>query len=67
MELFLLGAGASVSSGYPLASKLLIALEDWLKRHNPESERYRGALNRIQQIRDKWNTIDDFEESTRGS
>jgi hypothetical protein len=63
MTAHILGAGASTQAGYPLASKLLEALSDWLVLdHGSDSEQWvRGCRNRIVQVRETFGSLDDFE------
>jgi hypothetical protein len=61
MTAYILGAGASAHAGYPLASRLLQALSDWLDCAS-ESEHWVGPCrNRILQVRETFGTLDDFE------
>jgi hypothetical protein len=61
MTAYILGAGASVHAGYPLASRLLQALSDWLD-HADGFEHWVGACrNRIVQVRETFGALDDFE------
>src|SRR5579872_5292513 len=61
MTAYILGAGASAHAGYPLASRLLQALSDWLDSAD-ESEHWVGAgRNRILQVRETFGSLDDFE------
>jgi hypothetical protein len=61
MSAYILGAGASVSAGYPLSSKLLHGLSDWLDWSDP-SEHWVGPFrNRIVQVRETFGSLDDFE------
>jgi len=61
MTAYILGAGASVHAGYPLASRLLQAISDWLDRAD-EGEHWVGACrNRIAQVRETFGSLDDFE------
>src|SRR5271165_7322282 len=60
MKAYVLGAGASVAAGYPLASKLLHRLSDWLDACEPE-EPWVSCRNRIVQIKDTFGSLDDFE------
>ncbi len=66
MTTFVLGAGASVHAGYPLAGKLGDALRDWIHGNKPPGHEYRihidqlhkhyGGLGNIEQI------LTDFDE-----
>ena len=61
MTAYILGAGASAHAGYPVASRLLQALSDWLDCAS-ESEHWVGPCrNRILQVRETFGTLDDFE------
>jgi hypothetical protein len=61
MTAYILGAGASAHAGYPLASRLLQALSDWLD-HADEAEHWvAGCRNRIVQVRETFGSLDDFE------
>src|SRR5579871_6521099 len=61
MKAYILGAGASAHAGYPLASKLLQGLSDWLDSLS-DSEHWGGPCrNRILQVRETFGTLDDFE------
>jgi SIR2-like domain len=60
MTAYILGAGASAHTGYPLASRLLQALSDWLDSAG-ESEHWVGPCrNRILQVRETFGSLDDF-------
>lgn len=54
---FILGAGASHHVGYPLASKLGIALAEWIENSKPQEHLYRI---RIQQLKQHC-SLDNFE------
>jgi hypothetical protein len=61
MTVYILGAGASANAGYPLASKLLQGVSDWLDhcgRSDPWIGEYR---NRVLQVRETFGSLDDFE------
>src|SRR5258708_5176416 len=61
MTAYILGAWASAHAGYPLASKLLQGLSDWLD-HCDDSEPWVGwCRNRIVQVRETFGSLDDFE------
>ena len=57
MKVFVLGAGASLHAGYPLAAEMGNRLESWIDTL-PAKSRYRGCLN---QIKDVYGSLDDFE------
>ena len=61
MRVYVLGAGASVSAGYPLASQLLRELSSWLDRCDSSVHWVPWARNRIVQIRETFGSLDDFE------
>ena len=61
MTAYVLGAGASVHAGYPLASRLLQTLSDWLDRQSQSEQWVRGCRNRIVQVRETLGSLDDFE------
>jgi hypothetical protein len=61
MAVYVFGAGASVSAGYPLASKLLNALSAWLDRCDDSIHWVPRARNRILQLRETFGPLDDFE------
>jgi hypothetical protein len=61
MTVYVLGAGASVSAGYPLASKLLDGLSAWLDRCDPSVQWVPWARNRIVQVRETFGSLHDFE------
>ena len=62
MTAYILGAGASASAGYPLVSKLLHRLSDWLDRCDPADCWWVGLRrNRIVQVRETFGSLDDFE------
>jgi hypothetical protein len=61
MTVYVLGAGASFSAGYPLASKLLERLSAWLDRCDPSVHWVPWARNRIVQVRETFGSLDDFE------
>ncbi len=56
-----MGAGASVHAGYPLASRLLQALSDWLDGIEQPEPWVQGCRNRILQVRETFGAVDDFE------
>jgi hypothetical protein len=57
MRVFVLGAGASVHAGYPLAADMGKCLAAWTKTL-PSDHQYRDSLN---QIVDTYGALDDFE------
>jgi hypothetical protein len=61
MTAYILGAGASVSAGYPLASRLLERLSAWLDGCDQSVRWVPWARNRIVQIRETFGSLDDFE------
>src|SRR5713101_1185521 len=61
MTAYILGAGASVSAGYPLASKLLESLSAWLDGCDQSVHWVPWARNRIVQVRETLGSLDDFE------
>jgi SIR2-like domain len=61
MKAYVFGAGASVSAGYPLASRLLHALSGWLDSCDPSLHWVPWARNRIVQVRETFGSLDDFE------
>jgi hypothetical protein len=61
MRVYVLGAGASVSAGYPLASQLLGELSSWLDCCDSSVHWVPWARNRIVQIRETFGSLDDFE------
>src|ERR1022692_4946129 len=61
MTVYALGAGASVSAGYPVASKLLDGLSAWLDRCDPSVQWVPWARNRIVQVRETFGSLHDFE------
>jgi hypothetical protein len=61
MTAYILGAGASAHAGYPLASKLLQALSDWLDHADVAEHWVAECRNRIVQVRETFGTLDDFE------
>jgi hypothetical protein len=61
MTAYILGAGASYSAGYPLASQLLQKMADWLDGSD-DSEHWVGwCRNRIVQVRETFGSLNDFE------
>lgn len=50
MTTYVLGAGASLDAGYPLASQLGRALFDWIKNKKPEHDFYRGCVELAHEI-----------------
>jgi hypothetical protein len=61
MSVYVLGAGASVSAGYPLASRLLEALSTWLDGCDRAEHWVAGVRNRILQIRETFGSLEGFE------
>src|SRR5690349_367764 len=61
MPVYVLGAGASVSAGYPLASCLLEGLSIWLGECAQEVHWVPGVRNRIVQVRETFGSLGDFE------
>jgi hypothetical protein len=61
MTAYILGAGASAHAGYPLASRLLHALSDWLDHADDAQHWVAGCRNRIVQVRETFGSLDDFE------
>jgi hypothetical protein len=61
MTAYILGAGASAHAGYPLASRLLQALSDWLDSASESEHWVAPCRNRILQVRETFGTLDDFE------
>src|SRR5258706_338124 len=61
MPVYVLGAGASVSAGYPLASRLLQGLSTWLDGCDPAVHWVPGVRNRIVQVRETFGSLHDFE------
>ena len=57
----ILGAGASAHAGYPLASRLLQAVSDWLDGKDDKEHWVRDFRNRIVQVRETFGALDDFE------
>jgi hypothetical protein len=64
MKAYVFGAGASVQAGYPLASRLLHALSDWLDT-SPGGEEsafwVQPCRNRMLQIRETFGSLDSLE------
>ena len=61
MKAYVLGAGASVNAGYPLASQLLNELSTWLDRCESSVHWVPGARNRLVQVRETFGSLEDFE------
>src|SRR5580704_4317747 len=61
MTAYILGAGASTHAGYPLASRLLQALSDWLDRKGDVEPWVPACRNRIVQVRETFGSLDYFE------
>jgi hypothetical protein len=61
MRAYILGAGASLSAGYPLASKLLESLSAWLDRCDSTLHWVPGMRNRMIQVRETFGSLGNFE------
>jgi hypothetical protein len=61
MTAYILGAGASSHAGYPLASRLLQAVSEWLDCKDDTEHWVRDYRNRIIQVRETFGSLDDFE------
>jgi hypothetical protein len=61
MKAYVFGAGASLTAGYPLASKMLYGLSDWLDVQDASVPWVFWARNRIVQVRETFGSLDDFE------
>jgi len=61
MTAYILGAGASAHAGYPLASRLLQAVSEWLDSKDDTEHWVRDYRNRIVQMRETFGSLDDFE------
>ena len=61
MTAYILGAGASLTAGYPLASKMLYGLSDLLSAQDASLPWVFWARNRIAQVRETFGSLDDFE------
>jgi len=64
MKAYVFGAGASVQAGYPLASRLLHALSDWLDSRQADKESLfwvEPCRNRMVQIRETFGSLDSLE------
>ena len=61
MIAYILGAGASAHAGYPLASRLLHALSDWLDQKDGSDHWVAASRNRIVQVRESFGSLEDFE------
>src|ERR1017187_291445 len=61
MTAYIFGAGASLTAGYPLASKMLYGLSDWLDAQDASVPWVFWARNRIVQVRETFGSLDDFE------
>ena len=55
---YVLGAGASLHAGYPLASALGSTLARWAERNTPKGHDYRA---RLAQLINQYSPLDDFE------
>lgn len=62
MIAYIFGAGASAHAQYPLASKLLPKLSDWLDVQDPEQPGIRDWRTRIAQLRSTFGSLDNFED-----
>src|SRR6266852_2480938 len=61
MKAYVLGAGASVDAGYPLAPKLLHNLSSWLDGCDESVHWVGWSRNRVVQVRETFGSLDDFE------
>jgi hypothetical protein len=64
MKAYIFGAGASVQAGYPLASRLLHTLSDWLDScPGGEASAFwvQPCRNRMRQIRETFGSLDSLE------
>jgi hypothetical protein len=61
MTAYVLGAGASANAGYPLASRLLQGLSDWLDGCDDSEDWVGWCRNRIVQVRETFGSLNDFE------
>lgn len=61
MIAYVLGAGASAHADYPLASRLLEALSDWLDSKGDAAPWITASRNRIIQVRETFGSLEDFE------
>jgi hypothetical protein len=64
MQAYIFGAGASVQAGYPLASRLLHTLSDWLDTcpgGEPAAFWVQPCRNRMLQIRETFGSLDSLE------
>src|ERR1019366_834917 len=61
MTAYVLGAGASFSAGYPLASQLLQKMSDWLDGCDDSQPWVGWCRNRIVQVRETFGSLGDFE------
>jgi hypothetical protein len=61
MVAYILGAGASVQAGYPLAAQILQSLSDWLDHCELRDPWLDQCRNRIVQVRETFGLLDDFE------
>jgi hypothetical protein len=55
---YVLGAGASLHAGYPLAGALGSTLDHWAEQNTPQEHNYRASLAQLNSL---YNTLDDFE------
>jgi hypothetical protein len=62
MIAYIFGAGASVHANYPLASRLLPALANWLDGQDSEQPAVAEWRTRIEQLRHTFGSLDDFEK-----
>lgn len=65
MRAYILGAGASVAAGYPVATELLHRLSDWLDHCQSDEPWVGNCRNRIVQIKETFGSLDDFEDILR--
>jgi hypothetical protein len=61
VKAYVLGAGASLNAGYPLASQLLQEPSQWLEQCDSSVHWVPGARNRIIQVRETFGSLHDFE------
>src|ERR1700726_2960047 len=61
MTAYVLGAGASKNAGYPLASKMLQGLSEWLDASTATEAWVCNYRNRIVQIKETFGSLDNFE------
>src|SRR6267378_4158089 len=58
MDTYILGAGASVHAGYPLASKLGLKLDEWVQSR-PDNDEIKSSIDQVKHL---YGNFDDFEE-----